>query len=278
MNAVMTVTLENIDRCGRYATSLVEYVINLMAMTYLALRGALLDQSQGLRDDFRVISAQIYFTGWQALPITSLLALGAGGFVILQSSFQLSLMGGKEMIGNMMIAIIVRELAPLLVAMIVIARSGTAVASELGNMRVNKEIQALEVMGINPLSYIVFPRIIGGVISTLCLGFYFNITAIFGGYLTTFLFNNMPFSFYVDSLAQAVTGADVALFFLKNSFSGAAIFIVSSYQGLSVERSPHEVPQVTTKAVLHSLMFVMFFNFTLTALFYLDQLTRLGVL
>src|SRR6202020_946151 len=92
-------------------------------------------------------------------------SLASGSIVILQSSSNLSLLGGGDLLGDLMVAIIVREIAPLLTALIVIARSGTAVASEIGNMRVNREIEALESMGIHPLGFIVFPRLLGGMVS-----------------------------------------------------------------------------------------------------------------
>lgn len=267
-----------IDEQGRKLIAILEYSKNLIMMIYLSIRAAIYDQAQGWRTVISVVSAQIYFTGFQALPIVSILALASGGIVILQSTAQLSLVGGSSMIGQLLIAITVRELSPLLTALIVIARSGTAVASEIGTMRVNKEIEALEVMGINPLSFIVFPRIIGGIISVVCLGFYFNIVALLGGYLVTRVIQDMPFHYYVEALANAIAFEDFALFLLKNSFSGAIIFVVSAYQGLLVKGSPHEVPQVTTKAVMNCIIYVVSFNLTVTLLSYLSTLMRLGVI
>ncbi|MBO9668424.1 MAG: ABC transporter permease, partial [Bdellovibrio sp.] len=153
--------LTQIDSLGRFVTKNVEYTLRVLLMVYLSLRATILDQAQGLRQIGGVISAQIYFTGWQALPLVSVLALGTGGVLILQALTNLSMFGGTQMIGNFLIVMILREAGPLLVALVVIARSGTAVASELGNMRANREIEALESMGINPLSFIVFPRVLG---------------------------------------------------------------------------------------------------------------------
>src|SRR4051812_22237458 len=200
-------------------------------MIYLSFRAAFFDQAQGLRTVFSVVSAQIYFTGYQALPLISVLAIASGSIVILQTSSNLSLLGGGAMLGDLMVGIIVRELAPLLTALIVIARSGTAVASDLGNMRVNREIEALEAMGIHPLSYVVFPRLAGGIISVVCLAVYFVLVACFGGFLVNMVLRDMQFEFFADSLARAFTSADVGLFFLKNTFSGAIIFMISCYQG-----------------------------------------------
>ena len=182
------------------------------------------------------------------------------------------------MIGNLLIVLVVRELGPLMTALVVIARSGTAVASEVGNMRANREIEALESMGINPLSYIVFPRIVGGVVSVLCLSFFFNIVALLGGFLLSKTIQDMSWSFYSDSLVRAIAKEDVFLFLIKNTFSGMIIFVVSCYQGLSVQRSSHEVPIATTGAVMKSIIYVTVFNLAVSALFYLNQLMKLGVI
>ena len=267
-----------IDNMGRSVINTQLYTWEILKMVYLSMRAALVDHSQGWRTIFGVISAQIYFTGWQALPLISVLAIATGAIVVLQTSLQLSLLGGAGLVGNMMIVIIVREVGPLLTALIVIARSGTAVASEIGTMRVNKEIEALETMGIHPLSYIVFPRIMGGVISVLCLAFYFDFIAVMGGFVVTKFVHDIPFAFYTDSLAQAFTTDDIFVFFLKNGFSGMIIFVICCYQGLLVKLGPHEVPQVTTKAVVNSVIYVVCFNAIVTALFYLNQLIALGIL
>jgi len=268
----------SIDRLGRSVTSNLEYTSRVLLMVYVSMRATLLDQAQGMRTIFSVISAQIYFTGFQALPLITVLALASGGVVILQSSSNLHFFGGTQMIGNLLVAIIVRELGPLMTALVVIARSGTAVASEVGNMRANREIEALEAMGINPLSFIVFPRLIGGVISVICLSFYFTAMALIGGFMLTKLLQDLPTSFYLDSLANALAFEDVWLFLLKNTFSGMIIFVVCCYQGLSVKRSPTEVPIATTQAVVNSIIYVVIFNLTVTSLFYLSQLVKMGVL
>jgi phospholipid/cholesterol/gamma-HCH transport system permease protein len=266
-----------VDSLGARVIAVITYTLHVWRMVYLSIRAAVFDQAQGLRTVFSVVSAQIYFTGWQAIPLITVLALATGGICILQSTAQLTLLGGSSMLGNILVVIIVREVGPLLTALIVIARSGTAVASEIGNMRVGREIEALEAMGINPLSYIVFPRIIGGIVSVLCLAFYFNAIALIGGFVVTSAINDIPFSFYTESLANAFTFEDVGLFLLKNTFSGMIIFVVSCYQGFLVKESSHEVPQVTTKAVVNSIIYVVTFNLVVTMLFYLQQLMKLGL-
>lgn len=266
-----------VDSAGKRLIELVSYTGSLLRMTYLSFRAALLDQAQGIRTVFGVVSAQIYFTGWQAMPLISVLAVAIGGVVILQSSAQLTLLGGWEAIGNIMVLVVVRELAPLIVALVVIARSGTAVASEIGNMRVNREIEALESMGIHPLSFIVFPRIAGGVISVVCLTFYFILIALIGGYFVTQFLNEMPFGFYLESLSQAMAKEDVWIFVLKSFFSGMIIFTICCYQGLQVKQASFEVPVVTIKAVVNSIIYVVVFSLLITGLVYLNHLIELGI-
>jgi phospholipid/cholesterol/gamma-HCH transport system permease protein len=277
MAQIATYLVGQIDSLGEWFLNIGKYTFRVFIMIYLAVRAAVYDQAQGIRTIVSVISAQIYFTGVQALPLISVLALASGGIVIMQSNMQLSLLGGNDMIGNLLVIIIVREISPLLTALVVIARSGTAVASELGNMKVNRETDALEVMGINPLSYIVFPRLLGGILSVLGLSFYFIVVALLGGFLVTSLVHDLPFIFYSESLAQAFTGEDVLLFLAKNTFSGAIIFVVCCYQGMLVQNGPEEVPQFTTKAVVNSIIYVTVFNLGTTTLFYLNQLRKLGV-
>lgn len=274
----MRLMTKRIDSYGRFLLLQLHYIWQLLAMVYLSLRATFLDQAQGLRTIVGVLSAQVYFTGYQALPLISILALATGGLLILQGLSNLTLVGGSQMLGPFLIALFVREVAPLLTALVVIARSGTAVASEIGNMRANREIDALESMGINPLSFIVFPRLVGGVISVVALSFYFIFVGLVGGFLITQFLHKIPLNFYFDSLLNAFAKIDVFIFLTKSLASGIIIFIVSCFQGLSVKRSPHEVPQVTTQAVVKSIMYVTLFNLIVSGLFYIGRLKELGVL
>ena len=269
---------EFVDRLGRRLLSTFTYTRDVLLMVYLCVRATIFDQAQGFRTVVGVVSAQIYFTGLQALPLMTALGIATGTIAILQSSTQLSMLGQTSMLGRILVIIIVREVGPLITALIVIARSGTAVASEIGNMRVGKEIEALEIMGINPLSFIVFPRLVGGVISVVCLAFYFDFIALFGGFFVSNLLHHVSFSFFIGSVAGALSKEDVGIFLLKNIFSGVIIFVVSCYQGLLVKQSSHEVPQVTTAAVVNSIIYVVGFNLIVTFVFYLYSFRAMGVM
>jgi phospholipid/cholesterol/gamma-HCH transport system permease protein len=270
--------MNSVDDVGRWAVGFVVYTREILLMTYLSFRATLFHQKQSLQTILSVVFSQVYFTGYQALPLISALALGTSSVVVMQSSSQFNLLGSSNLVGQLIVVLIVREIAPLMTALIVIARSGTAVTSEIGNMRVNREIEALEAMGINPLSFIVFPRLIGGMLSVVCLALYFIYVAIAGGFLFSKIFLNMPLDFYIDSIMHVFTYEDVILFACKIIFSGAIIFTVCCYQGLQVRQGSHEVPQVTTVGVVKSIIYVVSFNLFVTILFYLNQLMRVGLI
>lgn len=241
----------------------------LTKLVYLSVRTAMVEQFHGARSRISVIAEQIYYTGWQAMPIIFPLALVTGAVVIMQSASQLNIIGGRENIGRLLVVVLIRELAPLLTALIVIARSGTAVATDIGNMRANYEVEALEAMGIHPYGFIVFPRIVGGMISMICLSFYFTIIALYGGYLVTTPFIDLNLTLYFSSLDEALHVRDYVLFIIKTLASGLFIFAISSFYGLNVKHSHHEVPIATTGAVMKCLSYVIFFNLGATFVFYL---------
>lgn len=246
----------------------------LFLMIYSALRTALLHERQGFRSILSVILAQIYYTGCQALPLVAILALAIGGVVILNAS-ALSFLADINIIAKLLTVVVVRELGPLVIALILIARSGTAIAAEVGSMKVNGEIDALKAMAINPLSYIVFPRLVGGIVSIVCLTFCFNLIALLGGFAASRMFHDLPFSLYSATLADTLSIADVSLFLTKNFLNGLMIFSIACYRGLQVVESSHEVPQATTRAVMDSIAAVAVTTLAATMAFYLPQLLAL---
>lgn len=256
--------IQAIDQIGKFTLDHFRNFRDFMLFIYLSFRCMARMRLRGLRPVLYTLVSQIYFTGYQALPLITFIALATGSIIVLQSTAQLSILGSQEMMGNIMVVTIIRELGPMLTALTVIARSGTAVSTELGSMQVNKEIEALRILSIDPLGYVVFPRILGGVISLVCLAFYFNAIAILGGFVVGNLVSNLSFTFYIDVIAQAVTPEDFSLNLIKNSISGLIIFSIAAHRGMGVKGAPHEVPIATTKAVVDSIMAVVAFNLSIT--------------
>src|SRR5215471_14428860 len=129
----------------------------------------------------RLAIRQVFFTGFEALPLVSVIAIFVGATIVIQMQIMAAQLPG-ELIGRIIVAAVLRELAPLTTAIIVAGRSGTAIATELGNMKANAEILALSSFGIDPLRFVVWPRMIGAIVGVMVLTVYFGIIAIMSGY------------------------------------------------------------------------------------------------
>lgn len=215
-----------------------------------------------------ITKRQIYFTGVQALILISSVAVLFGAVIVIQSITQLPKFGAEKFIGKILVLVIIRELGPIFTALIVIGRSASAIATEIGNMSVTKELEALESMGIDPLKYIMAPRLLGTVISMIFLTFYFNIVGISGGFIAAKIISNASFAVLFNNLLNALTFVDVFAAFLKSLCFGIIIAAIAVHQGMSVKLSLIEVPQAGTKSVVNSLLVLFFFNGLLTVLFY----------
>ena len=203
---------------------------------------------------------QILFTGFQALGLVSFIALMLGAIIIVEGHSLLGTVGQTDWIYKILISALVRDIGPFIVSFIVIARSGTAIATELGNMVVNHECDALKVMGISPISYLVTPRVIGVTISQLLLIIYFIVIGFFGGFLVSNVFLSLPLVSFVDNLARNLTQADLISMVFKVVVSGFFIGVIACYHGLSVRRTFTDVPQRAIKAVGRSIVAVCVIN------------------
>ena len=221
------------------------------------------------RVSLQVILRQVLFTGVEALPAIGTISLLLGVVVIIQSLTQLPRIGGEEYVGKILVMVILRELGPLMTAFLVISRSGTAISTEIGNMVVSHEVEALKVMGIDHQRFIVVPRILGVTTAVICLSLYFDLIALIGGFIVAKLVLVTSVSSFARILSVSITGGDLIISLLKSLIFGNIISLICIYQGFSVKISPTEVPQATTRAVVQSLFFVFLANSLLTLLFYL---------
>jgi phospholipid/cholesterol/gamma-HCH transport system permease protein len=192
---------------------------------------------------------QILFTGFQALGLVSLIALMLGAIIIVEGYTLLGSVGQTEWIYKVLISALVRDFGPFIVSFIIIARSGTAIATELGNMVVNKEYDTLRVMGISPISYLVVPRVLGVALSLLLLIIYFTAIGFIGGFLVSNAFLSLPLVDFVNHIARDLTQSDLIAMVMKAVLSGFFIGVISCYYGLSVGRTFTDVPKKTIKAV-----------------------------
>lgn len=202
-----------------------------------------------------MISYQVGRAGLRLLPMITFLAFALGLVVIGQTVSLLNRVGAQNYAGIVMVTVIVRELGPLVTALLVLARVGTANVIELSTNRATGEVEALEALGIDPIHYLVMPRVLGLAISIFSLTVYMIIIALLSGYLFAFV-QDVPLrpGEYFNQLNNSLRWEDFALLALKTFTFGTIIAIVTCYQGLSRPVRLEEISEVTTSAVVESVI------------------------
>jgi len=207
----------------------------------------------------RILAKQVLFTGIEAVNLVLLIAVLAGVSVVVQAQVWLARLGQSEMLGPILVGIVFRELGPLLVNFIVIGRSGTAVAIELGNMRVGREIHILEAQGVEPIVYLIMPRVLGMAASIFALTMVLCAVAMLSGFAVGVLLGVTPPepSVFVNSVFRAVRLHDVWNVLAKTLLSGLMIGSICCTEGLMITGVVTEVPQAGTRAVMESITAVL---------------------
>jgi phospholipid/cholesterol/gamma-HCH transport system permease protein len=197
-----------------------------------------------------LIRQQIYRSGVRLLPMMTFLAFALGFVVIGQTVFLLNRFGAQTLTGTVMVTVVVRELGPLLATGLVLARTGTAIVIELGTARALREVETLEALGIDPIHYLVMPRVLGLGLSIFALTVYLILFALISGYLFAFL-HDVPLlpTEYFRQLGSALMWQDFVLLGLKTICFGALIAVVTCYEGLARPLHLEDVATATTRAV-----------------------------
>lgn len=207
-----------------------------------------------------VLINQVLFTGFEALTPVMLSAFLMGGLVAYIGQDFLVEYGQQKMLYDLITLTVVRDVGPLVVGLVILLRSGTAITTELGSMRVHREIDALESMGISSMSYLVVPRVIGMVISVIILGAYFVALGLAGAYLTLFMLAKIPFADFFHRFNQSLVPADLIIPTIKSILTGLMIGTLCSFHGLRVGRALTEVPQRAIKAVTQCVLGLLFMH------------------
>jgi phospholipid/cholesterol/gamma-HCH transport system permease protein len=201
------------------------------------------------------VRQEINRSGVALLPMFVFLALGLGFLVVGQTVSALAKVGAINYLGSTMVIVVVRELGPLLTAMLLLARVGTAQVIELGTARALGEVEALEALGIDPVHYLIVPRVIGMMAGMFSLTVYLIIGALASGYLCAFLQGvALTPSDYYHQLAEALSWLDFVLLALKTTVFGFCIAMVACYHGLAQPLRLEDVSRVAVRAVTQGVM------------------------
>jgi phospholipid/cholesterol/gamma-HCH transport system permease protein len=201
------------------------------------------------------VREETFRAGLRLLPMFLFMSAALGLLVIGQTVSWLTRVGAIDYLGTIMVIVVVRELGPLATALLVLARIGTANVIELGTARATGEVEALEALGIDPVHYLIVPKVIGMALGTFALTVYLILGALFSGYLWAFV-QDVPLrpEDYVHQLAGALSGVDFVLLALKTLAFGSIIALVTCYHGLAQPLRLEQVSDATVSAVAQSII------------------------
>jgi len=238
------------QRAGREIINVLEDYAGMAAFLLITLRVALAKFNTARSVVHPAIRAHIVRAGASLLPMTAFLAGALGLAVIGQTVLLLNRYGAGNYAGAVMVSVVVRELGPIIATLLVLARVGAANVVELGNARALGEVEALEALGVDPIHYLVVPRVIGLALAVFSLTIYLILFALLSGYLFAFI-EAVPLlpGDYFAQLAGALLWQDFVLLGLKTFFFGMLIAIVTCYEGLATPLRLDEVSRATTNAV-----------------------------
>jgi phospholipid/cholesterol/gamma-HCH transport system permease protein len=214
------------------------------------------------------VFSQMVRIGVQAFPMTALTSLSIGLTLAMQGAHELARMGASSYVPNLVSMTILRELGPLLVGVVVIGGSGSAVTAELGTMKVGEEIEALEVMAIDPVRYLVVPRFLAMIVILPVLTIFGNYIGMAGGWTVCHFALDMNTAAYIQRLLEAGTPLDLYSGIIKSIVFAWLIITISCQAGLEVTGGAEGVGQATTASVVNSILAMLVANAFLTGIFF----------
>ncbi len=237
-------------------------------LLYRAGRGAFIGGLKGFPVKRQRLFYQMMDIGIRSIPITQLVALFVGMILAMQTAYQLKQFGAVMYVGALVGVATTRELGPLLTALMVAGRAGASITAELGTMKVAEEIDALDTMGLDPVRFLVVPRLIAILIMLPCLTIMADIVGMLGGFIMGVTTMNIDPKLYIDKTVDALVMKDIVTGLIKSFFFAAIIGMVSCYQGMEVKGGAEGVGLSTTRSVVVSMLAIIAADVFFTAIFY----------
>jgi phospholipid/cholesterol/gamma-HCH transport system permease protein len=260
--------MEFVSQIGGGVTDALAYVGSLASLGGRAAYDSFVGPFLGKPVRLRRAVSQAMDVGVRALPILSLITFFIGLILALQGAYELRRFGAINYVAATVAISMTRELGPLITAIVVIGRSGSSFAAEIGTMRVTEEIDALETMAISPVDFLVAPKFVAMVVMVPCLTIWANAMGILGGSLFGVWQAGFTFVRYMQVSVDALILRDITTGLMKSVIFGATITAVGCLEGLSTGVGAEQVGRATTAAVVKSIFLVILEDVVFTALFF----------
>jgi phospholipid/cholesterol/gamma-HCH transport system permease protein len=248
---------------GRYVISLLEHIGGCVRL-FLEAAGFI------ARGQWRpgLTVMQMSFLGVNSLSIVLMTTTFAGMVIALQMAHVAVQYGVGKMVGGSASLAMTRELGPMLTAIVVAGRAGSAITAEIGSMKVTEQIDALKMLAVSPTGYLVVPRILAMLVMVPLLTLFSDISGLIGGSVVAFENAGIPYQVFWDSVRQMTLMSDLNLGLVKSVIFGAEVAVISCYQGLKTGRGAAGVGQATTSSVVVSMVAIFISNFILSSIMF----------
>ena len=245
------------------------YIGGLAKLGASAARAVAMDIFERRRLAYGRAMHQAMVVGIGSLPILSLITFFIGTILALQSAYELRKFGALQFVADAVAISVSRELGPLITAILVIGRSGSSFAAELGTMKVNEEIDALETMALDPVRFLVAPKLLSMLLMMPCLTIWADFMGVVGGAVFGIAAADFTFKTYVVATLNALVLRDILTGLIKSLMFGLVITTVGCQEGLRTGLGAEEVGRSTTSAVVKSIFLVIMVDLVFTTMFYL---------
>ena len=254
--------LKFVDRFGKKGAGILEYLGGLGTLLAQTAHAAITRPFYGSE-----VIAQMDDLGVKSVSITGITALFTGMVLALQTAYALAAFGGKMFIGQVVAVSLVRELGPVLTALMVGGRVGSGITAELGSMTVTEQVDALRSMAVSPVRRLVLPRVLAVVIMLPILTALADVLGIFGGLFIAVVELRMTPPDYLNSIWNHLAIQDITSGIAKTFFFGLEVAIIGCYNGLQVSGGASSVGRATTRTVVFASISILISDFFLTKLF-----------
>jgi phospholipid/cholesterol/gamma-HCH transport system permease protein len=217
----------------------------------------------------RLVTKQIHFVGNYSLVIIAVSGLFVGFVLGLQGYYTLNRYGSEQALGLLVALSLVRELGPVVTALLFAGRAGTSLTAEIGLMKAGEQLTAMEMMAVDPLKVVVAPRLWAGIIAMPVLAAIFSAVGVLGGYIVGVLMIGVDAGSFWSQMQSGVDAyRDVGNGVIKSIVFGFAVTFIALYQGYEAKATPEGVSRATTKTVVYASLAVLGLDFLLTALMF----------
>lgn len=253
---------------GGWAIDGFAYIGGLATLTGQSARVIFVGPFRGQRLRPQRAVHQALAVGVEAIPIVSLITFFVGLIMALQSAYELRRLGAMQFVAGAVAVSILRELGPLLTAIVVIGRSGSAFAAEIGTKKVTEEVDALRTMAFDPVAFLVAPKFMAMLVMVPCLTVWADFMGVIGGSVFGVAGAGFTIGSYFQATQDAIVARDIYTGLIKSALFALVITAVGCKEGFSTGAGAEEVGRSTTSAVVTSIALVILVDLIFTALFY----------